>query len=59
MLSKFEVEEVPKEEKNWTLWKPVINAGIERRDKKERDAGRARNTVRRKLLMEHLENNGR
>lgn len=46
------------EEANRTLWNPIINAGNERRDKRKRDAGRARHRKNCRLLMQHMDNYG-
>lgn len=46
------------EEADRTIRNPIINAGDEGRDKREREAGKARYTSRRKLLKELLESEG-
>lgn len=58
MLSTSEGDEALKEEAKRALSNHVINSSDERRDERERSAGRARYTSRRRLLMEHLENDG-
>lgn len=58
MTSVFEGKKTLKDEANQVLWRPVIIVRNERREKRERYAGRARYTSRRKLLMKHLPNNG-
>lgn len=54
----FESEESLIEEANRTLWNPIINAGDEMCDERERDTERARYKSRRRLLTEDLENHG-
>lgn len=58
MHSTFDGEETLKEKVSRKLLNPIICAGDERRDKKERDTGRAPYTSNHKLPEEHLENGG-
>lgn len=58
MHSALESEKVLKEVAIRTLWDRIVNVGDKWRGKKKRDAERARYTSRRRLLVEHLENNG-
>lgn len=58
MHSTNESEKAIKDGANQTLWSLTINAGDEGRDSKERDTGRAWYESGRKLLMEHLKNDG-
>lgn len=54
----FKGEESLKEKAARTVWNPIINVGVERREKREQDAGRLQYTLRRKVLMEHPKNDG-
>lgn len=54
----FESEQALKEKTDWTVWNPVISVSDEGRDRKERDAGRARYISRREPLMGLLKNDG-
>lgn len=56
MPSSSEGKKTLKKEANGTLWNLIINAGDERPDKRERETGRDRYTLRRTLLMKRFEN---
>lgn len=56
--STFHSAEPMKNDTNRMLWNSSISSGDERRGKRERDTGRARYALRRKLLIKDLEVGG-
>lgn len=57
MTFTFEDEEALEKKTRRTIWNPYSIKDDERREKRERDAGRARYTARHKVLTGHLKNN--